>query len=927
MTERNGPAWPVDTQRLLLGDVDIDLRYRTVHSDGMRHELNPRAFELLLLFLREPRILHSRDAIFERLWPGVIVEDSSLTTCVWMLRRALGAQAKAWIRTVSKQGYVLDPPSGVAISAMPATDEPVAPAADEPAETASPARAFARPRESRRWALPFAVAAALAALIGGVVVRGAGTARPAARVALVATAERGAGPDAAWPTALLHAWLDWQLRSLADITVSSTSAPCEDCNERVVLLNVNLPTQPAGEWRVSARLVGDSAPVDIVERCSSERLVATIDRVSREVLSRFDPSLPASAYPPLALSADAARQLVAGLASAEQHRWGEAIEHYNDLAEKNPTFGFAQVRLAQALSIVGQRSAAERALAHAESWLHSLPAPLQEPIAADAHFIRQDYVDAATAYESLRRARNGDQPYYRMAEAESLRRSGRSGEAAERLGTDVPAGPAAVDWLIQRAEIEMSNRDLAHAATSASDAMDLAQRLGWAHEHARATLVLADARTGRGEPLAAGLLEQAARDFDASGNRLGSLRATVHSEFRGTKDSRAPEHLDNLLSEARLAGNSDIEIDALRRAGLFMDRIGDIAGARERFAQAAAIAEMAGNVYERRKLDVTLLHEDELRLDFDAMDKRLARLHAESLQGDIAYYAGLNTANIAYLRGDYDGAIAALKTAEAALGQASPGRRPQLASTLACTRAGVHMMQGSSSAARDDMRDCRASGMALMNQFADIAEAELAIHTGDGARARQLLDPVRAQLATEANEATRWSLAQEIAPLLARIGELDAARQLLDAVAPAAERAGYRLIAADARITRAEIALAQRNVREAQAEIDASMPLLPADCWYERRRALTVSALIARTQGRGDEAEATLGELHAQAVARKDLLTELQVDSLRTSKESLAQCPEEHRERLVAQSGMRGASNLWMEPGAHATKALAGALP
>jgi DNA-binding winged helix-turn-helix (wHTH) protein len=155
MTERIGLSWPAEAQKIVLGGIEIDLRYRVVRRVGVAHELNPRTFDLLSLFLREPRVLHTREAIFAKIWPGVIVEDASLTTCVWMLRRAFGNDAKQWIRTVSKQGYVFDPPCEIRLvegdaGAAP-TDivDPLAllDAADDVDEPAF----VARPR-AQRWA-------------------------------------------------------------------------------------------------------------------------------------------------------------------------------------------------------------------------------------------------------------------------------------------------------------------------------------------------------------------------------------------------------------------------------------------------------------------------------------------------------------------------------------------------------------------------------------------------------------------------------------------------------------------------------------------------------------------------------------------------------------------------------------------------------
>src|SRR6478752_1907483 len=149
MSEAIGQLWPENAHRLRLGEVEFDLRYRSVHRNGRVHELNQRCFDLLLLFLREPHLLHTREEIFRRVWSGAVVEDANITTSIWMLRKALGDEAKGWIRTVSKQGYVFDPPG--AIEPAPASDA----AAPEPA-AASPPPAAPEPvvEESASVGLP-----------------------------------------------------------------------------------------------------------------------------------------------------------------------------------------------------------------------------------------------------------------------------------------------------------------------------------------------------------------------------------------------------------------------------------------------------------------------------------------------------------------------------------------------------------------------------------------------------------------------------------------------------------------------------------------------------------------------------------------------------------------------------------------------------
>ena len=121
MSDPTQHRWPAGTRRLQVHDVQIDLRYRRVIRPDQEAELPQRMFELLLVFLAEPQVLHSRADLFARVWPGVIVEDANLSQSIWMLRKALGESRKHWIRTVAKSGYVFEPPGPVeAVAEIPA---------------------------------------------------------------------------------------------------------------------------------------------------------------------------------------------------------------------------------------------------------------------------------------------------------------------------------------------------------------------------------------------------------------------------------------------------------------------------------------------------------------------------------------------------------------------------------------------------------------------------------------------------------------------------------------------------------------------------------------------------------------------------------------------------------------------------------------
>ncbi len=924
--------WPADTRLVRLGEIEIDPRYRCVSRSGVAYELNPRCFDLLLLFLSEPRVLHTRDAIFRRVWRGAVVEDANLTTSIWLLRRALGGAAKQWIRTVSKKGYIFDPPPTLEFELVSA-DEPTAVAAPEVEaiviDTASagavtdtvqpevPARTVtARPVSTipRGWALTLATAAAclsLMLLTGGLLGAGSRGVAPT-HVVLVATTDPSLPENLRWPAQLLQHWLSWQLSSAPHVILRTPSESVADGNETIVLLEVGAPVQDS-EWRVSAHFRGPTPQAAIVRRADSAHLVAAISAVSADVFARLA-TTDENHAPTLNLDPPAAQQLSEGFEAEQQHRWHDAVRAYTTVLTAAPATGFARFRLARCLTRLGQQGAAQAELGRATGWIDSLPASLREPVQAEAFVIRQDYAAAAAAYAALQKT-VADGAGYRPAEAASLRRAGRSREAAERIGAAVPPVPAqAIEWLIERAETGIANRDYHAAAASATQARELAQTMGWEHERALAALALAEARSASGDAQVGDLLREAEQGFAASGDRLGLLDARLRAELeRGTP--AAPESmLNQLLAEARTAGNSAAEVDALRRVALAHYRDGEAREADRRFAQAEAIAESAGNTIERRRIDLHLLQQDTLRLDFTALEKRLKLLDGEPQQGAMAYATGFNRARLQYLRGDLDGALLAVESTESRLRETTGDSPPQSTASLNCIRATIRMLQGRTAGARSEFRSCRTAGNPALNQFADLGDAELAIQAGDVAEARRLLAPLLTPAQDTRVEPDRWGFAMEVAPLLARVGDFETASTIINRTLPLIKDSGYRMIEANLRVTRAEIALAEGHTDAAEREVALVENMLPPDYWHERRRTRTVRALIAQSRGEIERAARELEALHSDTRAHGDVLGELLVHSLMDANAAAPRCPDERRLRLLAASGMRGASDLWMNP-------------
>src|ERR1700739_1199443 len=66
--------------------------------------LTPKAFDTLLLRVRNSGHLLEKDDLISTLWPDTFVEEGSLSNNIFLLRKALGEDV-AYIETVPKRGY------------------------------------------------------------------------------------------------------------------------------------------------------------------------------------------------------------------------------------------------------------------------------------------------------------------------------------------------------------------------------------------------------------------------------------------------------------------------------------------------------------------------------------------------------------------------------------------------------------------------------------------------------------------------------------------------------------------------------------------------------------------------------------------------------------------------------------------------------
>jgi Tol biopolymer transport system component/DNA-binding winged helix-turn-helix (wHTH) protein len=106
------------------GPYALDARERWLKRDGQLIALTPRAFDTLLLLVRNSGHLVTREELMSVVWGGAFVEEGNLTVTISMLRKALsdGAGETAFIETVPKLGYrfvpqvrVTAPPPGTLV--------------------------------------------------------------------------------------------------------------------------------------------------------------------------------------------------------------------------------------------------------------------------------------------------------------------------------------------------------------------------------------------------------------------------------------------------------------------------------------------------------------------------------------------------------------------------------------------------------------------------------------------------------------------------------------------------------------------------------------------------------------------------------------------------------------------------------------------
>jgi TolB-like protein/DNA-binding winged helix-turn-helix (wHTH) protein len=140
--------------RYRFGPFVVDPAARELLRDGTPIALTGRLFETLLVFIRNPGRILTKDELFEAIWPGRYVEESSLKQAISSLRKALGEDVETqYIVTAAGRGYSFTAPvvqeTGRAAN-TPVISYPTATAADHAPSLDFGTQADTNPRGAAR---------------------------------------------------------------------------------------------------------------------------------------------------------------------------------------------------------------------------------------------------------------------------------------------------------------------------------------------------------------------------------------------------------------------------------------------------------------------------------------------------------------------------------------------------------------------------------------------------------------------------------------------------------------------------------------------------------------------------------------------------------------------------------------------------------
>ncbi len=92
---------------LTFGEFELDIDRFELRSNGQPRKVEPKVFDLVTHFAKNPGQVFSRDDLIAAVWHGRVVSDATVSTCIKSARRALGdsGDTQRYITTVRGRGF------------------------------------------------------------------------------------------------------------------------------------------------------------------------------------------------------------------------------------------------------------------------------------------------------------------------------------------------------------------------------------------------------------------------------------------------------------------------------------------------------------------------------------------------------------------------------------------------------------------------------------------------------------------------------------------------------------------------------------------------------------------------------------------------------------------------------------------------------
>src|SRR5262249_968280 len=92
---------------ITFGPFRLDLRGKTLYRGDSLVAPGSRGLEVLCVLVASSGELVTKDALMDRVWPGLVVEENNIQVQIWSLRKALGKtdEGRDYIVTVPGRGY------------------------------------------------------------------------------------------------------------------------------------------------------------------------------------------------------------------------------------------------------------------------------------------------------------------------------------------------------------------------------------------------------------------------------------------------------------------------------------------------------------------------------------------------------------------------------------------------------------------------------------------------------------------------------------------------------------------------------------------------------------------------------------------------------------------------------------------------------